>query len=1012
MADKTRYTANLVSDSNVYSDITNDRVGIGTTVPTSKLHVLGDVLVSGVVTASSFSGNATSATYATTAGVSTNLKGGAGGSIPYQSAADTTVFLANGTAGYVLQANGGTSAPTWVPAVSAGSISGITIRDEGTIIGTAGSVTTINFVGNIVSAAATAGIATITFLDYVSNAGFSTNSGISTNLKGGTGGSIPYQSAADTTVFLANGSSGQILQSNGGTSAPSWVSAAPAGAITGITIRDEGTIVGTANSVSTLNFVGSNITATASGSISTITVNDNLVGTALSISGISTFSSNVLIPSSNVGIGTTNPLQQLQVGTANTLGINTTGTVFVVTSNADVGIGTTRPTSKLDVRGDVNVSGVVTATTFSGQVNAGVSTLGIATATNLTAQQLNVSGVGTFQSSNLKVVGASTSFQYSIVGSTIAANRNLTLPLLTTDDTVAVLGLSQTFSGSNTFSGATNTFSGVVNFTGNNITFNPSNTATTFTLGSTAGTGNIIVGQSTASQTTNIQAGASGIGTTKTINLGTGGLTSSFTQINIGPGPSAGVGTVVINSGTNLGIGSLTPTSALDIIGNAKVSGVITATTFSGNASSATYATSAGVSTSVIGGIASVTQLTVSGVSTFSSNVLIPSSSVGIGTTNPLQQLQVGTANTLGINTTGTVFVVTSNADVGIGTTRPTSKLHVLGDVNVSGVSTLGVTSTTNLTSQQLNVSGVSTFNNLIKIGNSVSIGATRDSGNNDFIYFNPLNESKVSIGINTTLNWSAISNIPDIAFVGDKTIGGTPKIAIADPTTTDPLYQLYAAYTNGSINGYVRQSLTGSYAIALTGNNVFSVGDRSSLSGSRVSNFGSGQEAFVVTLGGSTSLFYSKSKKLETSGIGVTVTGTIQSDNLNVGTGGTVITTTSTGLVGIGTTNPTSTLTVSGTTSTNQLNVSGVSTFTNGPVLIGTATSTGTASQRLQVTGGTYVSGNVGVAVTSPSFAVDVSGDTRVQSTGKMRFGGTAGTTNFYIQYNSTANSLDFVAG
>jgi len=94
------------------------------------------------------------------------------------------------------------------------------------------------------------------------------------------------------------------------------------------------------------------------------------------------------------------------------------------------------------------------------------------------------------------------------------------------------------------------------------------------------------------------------------------------------------------------------------------------------------------------------------------------------------------------------------------------------------------------------------------------------------------------------------------------------------------------------------------------------------------------------------------------------------------------------------------------------SLSVSGISTFTNGPVLVGTGTSTGTASQPLQVTGGAYVSSNVGVAVTAPSFAVDVSGDARVQSTGKMRFGGTAGSTNFYIQYNSTTNSLDFVAG
>ena len=94
------------------------------------------------------------------------------------------------------------------------------------------------------------------------------------------------------------------------------------------------------------------------------------------------------------------------------------------------------------------------------------------------------------------------------------------------------------------------------------------------------------------------------------------------------------------------------------------------------------------------------------------------------------------------------------------------------------------------------------------------------------------------------------------------------------------------------------------------------------------------------------------------------------------------------------------------------QLRVTGISTFTNGPVLIGAATSTGTASQRLQVTGGAYVSSNVGIAVTSPSFALDVSGDARVQSTGRMRFGGTAGQTNFYIQYNSTTSSLDFIAG
>ena len=62
-----------------------------------------------------------------------------------------------------------------------------------------------------------------------------------------------------------------------------------------------------------------------------------------------------------------------------------------------------------------------------------------------------------------------------------------------------------------------------------------------------------------------------------------------------------------------------------------------------------------------------------------------------------------------------------------------------------------------------------------------------------------------------------------------------------------------------------------------------------------------------------------------------------------------------------------------------NSLSVGGISTFTNGPVLIGSGTSTGTASQRLQVTGGTYVSGNLGIGSTNPTSALFVVGDARV---------------------------------
>ena len=118
---------------------------------------------------------------------------------------------------------------------------------------------------------------------------------------------------------------------------------------------------------------------------------------------------------------------------------------------------------------------------------------------------------------------------------------------------------------------------------------------------------------------------------------------------------------------------------------------------------------------------------------------------IGIGTTNPLKKLQVGTANTLGINTDGTVFVVTSGADVGIGTTNPTAKLDVLGHteldtLNVSGISTLSTLGVTGLTTtQNLKVVGLSTFNDDVRVSfgdttSSIGIGTTAFTPSEGFI--------------------------------------------------------------------------------------------------------------------------------------------------------------------------------------------------------------------------------------------------------------------------------------
>lgn len=79
--------------------------------------------LTGTASSLSIGGNAATATSATT---STNLAGGANGSVPYQTSSGTTTFLAAGTNGQIMTLAGGV--PTWAAAPA----TGITITDDTT----------------------------------------------------------------------------------------------------------------------------------------------------------------------------------------------------------------------------------------------------------------------------------------------------------------------------------------------------------------------------------------------------------------------------------------------------------------------------------------------------------------------------------------------------------------------------------------------------------------------------------------------------------------------------------------------------------------------------------------------------------------------------------------------------------------------------------------------------------------------------------------------------------------
>lgn len=108
--------------SGSYSGIT----GLGT---------LGDLTVTNTISGS-ISGNAATATTATKA---TNLAGGAAGSLPYQSATDTTAFLAAGSNGQVLTLVSGI--PAWTSAAT-GTVSSVSGTGTVSGISLSGTVTT------------------------------------------------------------------------------------------------------------------------------------------------------------------------------------------------------------------------------------------------------------------------------------------------------------------------------------------------------------------------------------------------------------------------------------------------------------------------------------------------------------------------------------------------------------------------------------------------------------------------------------------------------------------------------------------------------------------------------------------------------------------------------------------------------------------------------------------------------------------------------------------------------
>jgi len=319
--------------------------------------------------------------------------------------------------------------------------------------------------------------------------------------------------------------------------------------------------------------------------------------------------------------------------------------------------------------------------------------------------------------------------------------------------------------------------------------------------------------------------------------------------------------------------------------------------------------------------------------------------------------------------------VVIRKGHLGILTTTAQDALTVIGNARITGVTTLTTTTTSALNASQLNVSGVSTF-----------AGITTVTGST--LFSKQLNVSGVSTFVDATTHQKGIS-VTGVANVTGVNATGVITATSFSGNATSATYASNAGVATYASTAGVSTSVSGGPGsltqLNVTGVSTLGVTEASQLNVSGVSTF-----AGITTVTGST-LF---SKQLWVSGVttvtdlkatqttitGVSTLGVTGVSQLNV-SGVTTVTdlkatqTTITGFSTLGVTTAT-------VLSTNTLRVAGISTYVTGPILVGSATSTGTADQKLQVTGKAYVSSSVGIGSTNPTEALDVVGNIKVRGT------------------------------
>jgi len=387
-----------------------------------------------------------------------------------------------------------------------------------------------------------------------------------------------------------------------------------------------------------------------------------------------------------------------------------------------------------------------------------------------------------------------------------------------------------------------------------------------------------------------------------------------------------------INTLRNVGIGTTNPRFVLEVgavgasgttlfvNGDARVTGIVTIGPASITLNGITNIINVGTGITINGstGIISATAIVIGGTTLTGSAVTSITAGSGISVNQSTGNVTItatGTGSTSQWVTTAAGIHTLSN--VGIGTTNSTSKLTVTGNGIFTGVVTattfvgaLTGTATTATNAQGLtgtpNITvGVATASTL-NVGTSGTVITTTTAGLVGIGTTNPTSALTVVGASGTTLLVTG-GTIP--IQIGGNEVSGTifkvGQINLSGPNASDVnstyysniLYQKVGDFRynlefhSGGYTGYGGAAPAGG-----PGDFIFYKRD---ISYGRAERFRiSGETGDITSQGGVIAA-------------STNVSGVATASTLNVGTGGTVITTTTAGLVGIGTTNPTSALTV-----------------------------------------------------------------------------------------------------